>query len=179
LPHNPILQTTRASGIILISMVVLIVGLVLSDPEAGLSLSLPDDWASSDQTMAPGITFTCGKLKATLSYGSVMGKGWTQLDVIRVNQERVREFMEASGYSKQGAMEEIEASGAVLYRSWACAMKSDGDHVIYIVTAGWRTAERGTVNMFMEMRIERQGALKFSEDEERAIERLLRGFAFQ
>jgi len=157
----------------------LIIGLVLSDTDAGVSLSLPEDWASSEQTMAPGITFTCGKLKATLHYSSVMGRGWTQLDVIRVNQEGIRRFMEASRYSKQGAMEEIEVPGAVLYRSWACAMKSDGDHVIYIVTAGWRMAERGIVNMFMEMKIERQGALKFTEDEERAIDRLLRGFAFQ
>ena len=160
-------------------MVALMLSLVLSDTDAGLSLSLPEAWTSSDQTMAPGITLTYGKVKATLYYKSVMGKGWTQLDVIRVNQEEIQEFMEASGYSKQGAMEEIETGGAVLYRSWACAMKSDGDHVLYFVTAGWRMAERGAVNMFMEMRIERQGALKFSEDEEKAIDQLLRGFAFQ
>ncbi|MGC8893638.1 MAG: hypothetical protein ACP5QG_02170 [candidate division WOR-3 bacterium] len=160
-------------------MVFMIISLVLADTSSGISLSLPENWVSSDQTMAPGLTLTCGKLKAVLHYRSVMGNGWTQLDVIRVNQEKTKEFMEASRYSKQGAMEEIAAGGAVLYRSWACAMKSDGDHVIYIITAGWRIVERGTVNMFMEMRIERPGALKFSQDEEEAIDQLLRGFSFQ
>ncbi len=153
--------------------------LVLADTGAGISLSLPEAWVPSEQTMSPGITLTCGKLKATLYYRSVMGKGWTQLDVIRVNQEKTREFMEASRYSKQGAMEEINAEGAVLYRSWACAMKSDGDHVVYIVTAGWRMGERGILNMFMEMKIELLGALKFSQEDEKAIDQLLRGFSFQ
>lgn len=160
-------------------MVAVIVALVLADTGAGIFLSLPEDWVPSDQTMSPGITLTCGKLKATLYYKSVTGKGWTQLDVIRINQEKIKEFMEVSRYSKQGAMEEMDAGGTVFYRSWACAMKSDGDHVIYIVTAGWRPAERGTVNMFMEMRIERVGALKFAGDEETAIDKLLMGFSFQ
>ncbi len=157
----------------------MIMALVLVDTVSGISLSLPEDWVSSDQAMSPGITLTCGKLKAILYYKSVVGKGWTQLDVIRINQEKIKEFMEASRYSKQGAMEELTSGGTVLYKSWACAMKSDGDHVIYIVTAGWRVAERGTVNMFMEMRIEKTGALKFAENEETAIDKLLRGFSFQ
>ncbi|MEO0145718.1 MAG: hypothetical protein ABIM74_00055 [candidate division WOR-3 bacterium] len=156
-----------------------LVALILIDTASGIYLSLPEPWTPSYKTMTPGLNLVCGNLIASLEYTSVVGKGWTQLDVIRVNQEAIRDFMEGSRYSKQGAMEEIGVEGATLYRSWACAMKSDGDHVIYIVTAGWRLGERGTVGMFLQMKIERKGALKFSEEEEEAIDRLLRGFSFQ
>ncbi|MEO0140725.1 MAG: hypothetical protein ABIM88_04160, partial [candidate division WOR-3 bacterium] len=61
-----------------------LVALILIDTASGIYLSLPEPWTPSYKTMTPGLNLVCGNLIASLEYTSVVGKGWTQLDVIRV-----------------------------------------------------------------------------------------------
>jgi len=156
-----------------------LLALALSDTSAGIQLIASDDWAPDAEAMGPNMVFTNGNLRAHMVYHTVAGKGYTRLDILRINQDAVAEYISGSGYCKQGSTDEVIVEGGLLFKTWACSKKqSSGNSVAYLATGGWGFGERGVISWMIEIQITRQDALKFTEEEEATIDLFLRGFKF-
>ncbi len=155
-----------------------LISVVLTDSVMGVSLKVPEGWSVSQESMGPGLILTSGEIKVEIDYQRVSGRGYTTIDVMRLNQEDVREFLRGTEYQKTGETQELNLPGGFAVKTRAARKRAGQKTVAFILTGAWGFGERGTVEKLLRIRITRQNSLKFTRDQEDRINQLLDGLGF-
>ncbi len=152
---------------------VILLSLTLSDTAAGITWEVPQGWQA--EGLYSGATFKFGRVEAVVEYGPSRGKGHTVLDIIRLVQKDVKDFISTAYHSDYTSTDEVKVQGGVAYWATASGNFNRGDEVRRFFRAGWRLGERGTIGYQMKITFVKRGSRRFTPEEGQAMEALVRG----
>jgi len=153
-----------------------LLGLILTDTAAGITWRVPQGWQA--EGLFSGATLKFGQVEATVEYGPSKGRGHTVLDIIRLVQEDVKEFLSTAYLKDYTATDEVKVEGGVAYWATASGNFNRGDEVRRFFRAGWRLGERGTIGYEMKITFVKRGSRRFTPEEKRAMKELVKGLKF-